>query len=97
MNNWKLRSGIVLVRIQGVCLLAADREARRTCPSIQEINEIGAVIWEMLEKDATYDEILLTVRDTYDIPDGYDLEADIRAFIESLKEQHYIMEGDSCL
>ena len=96
MNNWRLRPGIVSVRIQGICFLAADREARIVCPSLQQINEIGAEIWELMEKDVSFEMIFQTITDSYDIPDEYDLEADIRSFIDSLKEWHYIMEGDPC-
>ena len=97
MNEWKLQPGIVLVRIQGICFLAADREARKICPPVREINEVGAEIWELMEKGASYMTIFQTIADVYDIPAEFDLEADIRLFIDSLRELHYITEGDSGL
>ena len=97
MNNWKIQPGIVLVRMQGICFLAADREARTLCPSLQEINDIGAEIWEQMENGFSYEKILQKISETYDVPDEYDLEADVRSFIDSLKERHYILDGDSCL
>ena len=93
MNNWKLQKGIILTEIQDVFLLVADKEARKVCPYIRQINEMGASIWKQLENQKTLDEIIESILGEYEIPESYDITADVSAFITSLRENHYINEA----
>ena len=91
MSSWKVRSGVILVKIKGVYLLVADKEARRNCPYIREINEIGAFIWERLEEGKEPDDIGSQLRQEYDVPQEYDLEADINGFFSVLVKYRYLI------
>ena len=83
--------GIILIEIHGVYFLAADKEARKTCPYIREVNEIGAFIWKLLERGSEIPEIILQLRQEYDVPEDCDLEAEVETFIRTLKENHYMI------
>ena len=91
MSNLVTRSGIVLAEIHGVYLLVADREARKSCAYVRQINEIGAFIWKQLEERKTRDEILLSVRREYDIPKDGNPDADVDSFIRLLTDSHYLI------
>ena len=91
MDKIRIRSGIELVEIQGVHLLVADRQAREKCRYIQRINEVGASIWKFLESGATINEIEESMRSEYEIEEDYDLRSDIYGFVNSLKDNQYIV------
>ena len=91
MSKRVTRSGIVLAEIHGVYLLVADRKARKSCAYVRQINEIGAFIWKQLEERKTRDEILLSVRREYDIPEDENLDADVNSFFQSLTDNHYLI------
>ena len=69
MNNYIVRPGIVLINIYGTVFLAADREARKKCAFIRELNEVGAFIWTRLEKGDDYDSIVSEVKKEYEVPE----------------------------
>lgn len=91
MTGWKLRPGVVLVKIQGTHLLACDKEARKCCPYIRPVNELGAFIWKQLEDGKDRFGILSAIREEYDIPADRSVEKDTDAFIRQLMENHYIL------
>ena len=91
MDKIIVRSGIELIEIKGVYLLVADRQARKECRYIQSINEVGAFIWNALKKGYTIEEIKDSIRLEYQITEDYDLNTDIYAFIENLRQNHYII------
>ena len=91
MNGWKIRPGIVLAEVQGVSFLAADREDCEYCPYVRRVNEIGAFIWKRLEEGNDRPGIIRRLREEYDIPEGYDIEADVNAFLEELKQERYMI------
>ncbi len=91
MKEWNLQPGVVLTEIHGTYLLAADNEARKICGYIHEINEIGAFIWRQMEAQKCREEILALLREEYDIPESIDLEKDVDNFLDSMRENHYLM------
>ena len=91
MNNYTLRPGVVLTNIHGVYLLISDRQARKYCRYIKQLNEIGAFIWEKLEEGRTRDQIIALLRQEYDIPENQNLEADVDVFFSSLLKNHYLI------
>lgn len=96
MTGLRVRRGIALVEVFGICLLVADEEARKECPYLRQLNEIGAFIWRQLEEGKEADEIEFLLRDFYDVPESYDLEADLKGFMTSLHKDHYILlEGEN--
>ena len=94
MDNIIVRPGIELVEIKGVYLLVADREARKQCRYIQRINDVGATIWNALKSGADLNKLCELIRKEYEMPDDYDLIADIISFIDNLKQYRYVIYGD---
>ena len=90
MNNYIVRPGIVLINIYGTVFLAADREARKKCAFIRELNEVGAFIWTRLEKGDNYDSIVSEVKKEYEVPEEYDIDRDIKIFLKELEDNGYI-------
>lgn len=91
MSKLKIQPGVVLTEIHGVYLLVADREARKHCPYIRQINDLGAIVWEELQAGKSRDEMISRIGQEYEIPEGIDLGADVDHFVNSLKENHYII------
>ncbi len=91
MTELIARPGIALVEIHGVSLLVADKEGRRTCPYVRQLNEIGAFIWKRIKEEKDCPEIVRSLRQEFDIPADCDLEADVEGFLQSLRESHYLV------
>ena len=91
MSKLKIQPGVVLTEIHGVYLLVADREARKYCPDIRQINDLGAMIWEEIRAGKSRDETVSRIRQEYEIPEYIDLGTDVDHFVNSLKENHYII------
>lgn len=94
MDNIILRPGIELVEIHEVYLLVADRQARKHCHYVRRINNVGASIWTALKSNTDLNEIERIIRNEYEIPEDYDLEADILNFVDILKQHQYVIEID---
>ena len=92
-NDFIIQQGITLTEIQGVYLLAADKEGRKHCPHVKEINEVSAFIWKQLEKHRSMKEICALIRQEYEVPDSYDVEVDVKEFLELLYRHQYIKRG----
>ena len=94
MNNVKIRNGVVLLEIKGAFLLAADREARKHCRYVLELNDIGAMIWQSIETGMDEEAIIDCIMDTYDITDRTAVLADIKSFVRKLTEYGYLFTGE---
>ena len=92
MNKWKLREGVVLEEIQGVYFLAANRRARKSCPYICQINELGAFIWTHLGQGMSKDEIIRQIHKEFEVPVYYDPDLDLEIFLKSLRKNHYLVD-----
>lgn len=88
---YKLRDGIVLICVQGVYILVADKQAREYCPYMKRINETGAFIWDLLEKNISPDEMLRCFMETYEIDDVAPVREDIAKYLDYLKENGYMI------
>ena len=92
-RNWNIRPGVALVSIKGVSMLVADRFAQQHCHHVMVVSETGAFIWNMLNDGRTIEDMINAMCQRYEIPDSCDIKEDIKAFIQSLREDHYLMEG----
>ena len=92
-EKYVVRPGVVLVELYDVNLLIADKKARKYCTYIRGINEIGAFIWRLLDEKKGRSEILSELRREFDVPEGYDLEADVSAFLQDLEENNYLIKS----
>ncbi len=91
MKELRVNPDVVLLQIEKVYILAAAKNARKVCPYIREIDEVGAFIWKQLEKKTDSQQIAALLREEYLIPEGTDLNADIDEYINNLKNDHYLI------
>lgn len=87
--KYKLCQGVTLVTVCDENMLIATREARDKVGYIKVINDTGAYLWRLLEKDIAVDEIVQMV-----CVDYQDTEERVRPivfnFLESLHKLGYI-------
>ena len=62
---YKARQGIVLLKICGVDVLAATREAWEKCPRIRPIPRLWAGGWTLLQKEKTSEDVLRVFSDLF--------------------------------
>ena len=94
MHNMKTRTGVVLLEIKDTFLLVSDREARKHCRYVQEINDAGAVIWQGISEGRSENEIIDGIMSAYDITDRTTVQRDINAFAGKLREAGYLEDSD---
>ena len=51
MKQYKIRPGVVLLEVCGEHLLVATRDARETCPYLNQISEEAVVLWRLLDQE----------------------------------------------
>ena len=95
MNNLITRNGVVLLKIKDTYLLVSDKEARKTCRYVLELNDVGAMLWQCLEQGMTEEEMLDRIIDAYDIRDTDAVRADIRTFVRQLAEGGYLASEEN--
>lgn len=91
MKKLRLSPDIVLIQIEDIYFLVAAKNARKVCPYIREIDEVGAFIWRQLEKKTNRQQIAALLREEFLVPEGTDLKADIDEYIYNLKKDHYLI------
>lgn len=94
MKKYVVQNGIWLIEIQGIYLLAADREGRKFCPYLRQLNEVGVFVWKDLEKEKSTDEICSHIRQEFEVPESVDIGKDVISFLELLKECNYVIEKE---
>ncbi len=91
MKDITVRPGIVLIELFDVYMLVSVREAKKHCRYILEINSTAAFLWELLRKGISYEEILASFMERYDIEDSERLAEDICMYIRQLGEKGYLL------
>ena len=94
MISYHTRSGVLLTHICGEYLLVADRDARQTCPYVRHINETAALLWKMLERSASADELISELCSEYQI-DEPQAEAAVKGYLEQLKQHGYLLTEEN--
>ena len=94
MKRYAVRPGVVLLEIEGIFLLCADREARKACSYVREIDEVSAFIYKEVKKGKDCASIESSIREEYDVPEGTDLLKDILSCIQSLYDNHYLLDEE---
>ncbi len=95
MKDWRIQPGIALVEIKGIYLLVSDQHARKYCPYILRINEIGAFIFRQMEEQKDIHEIQEFLKKQYDIPEDCDLNQDISHFINLLSDKKCLIQEET--
>ena len=81
----KIKEGFILHEIAGNYVVIGVLQNGLTT-----VNEVGAFLWEKLEKGATEEELLAAVLAEYDV-DAETAKADIKEFLDKL-DHHKILE-----
>ena len=89
---YKARQGIVLLKICGVDVLAATREAWEKCPRIRPIPRLWAGGWTLLQKGRTTEEVLQTFSGLFKNREGFTDKLE-QAF-EKLYEEGFLVPVD---
>ena len=92
MTDLKIRDGVVLLHIHNVYLVVSDKEARKSCPYMREINDTAAMLWKLLEQGCGFEEIVDRMMKEYDVAERSLLEEDLRTYIREMKQNGYLTE-----
>lgn len=88
---YRVRDGVVLVKIQDIYLIVSSAPCWKECPYITETNEMGAYIWRQLEEHREVLEIVDGILDEYDVDDRQRIESDVRQFIQEMRNSNYLI------
>lgn len=81
----KIREGFILRDVANKTFVVAVGELSKTFTGIITLNETGKFIWQLLEKDATEDEIVEKLVAECEDAQRDVVQKDVKAFIEKLK------------
>lgn len=81
---YKTRPGVILIKICGVDILAATRQAWEECPMVRPIPRIWAACWSLMEKGRTSDDVMKFFIRFFHKP-----EEDVRSMLGTMFEKLY--------
>jgi len=81
----KVKDGFLLREIAGTNIIVPIGERVIDFKGLMAINELGRYIWEKLQIECTFDEILSAILDEYDI-DVESAKADLEDFLARLNK-----------
>lgn len=93
--KYSLRPGVVLTQICDEYLIVSAKEARQYCPSVIQINETGAYIWKMLEEGMDTNEMVMSILSEFELEEDADIYGMLNDYINTLKENGYIIEEEN--
>ena len=64
----------------------------RSLDGLITVNEVGADLWNMLQSEVTFDDLLREILTIYDV-DEETAEEDIREFLDTLRERGILDES----
>lgn len=86
----KIDKNFVLREIAGDYIIVPTGNTALTFNGLITVNEVGAFLWELLQKDTTEEKMLDAVLEEYDV-DENTARIDIREYVEKL-ERNGILE-----
>ena len=90
MDNYRTNPDFHIVDILGDSYLAAGKKARKESPLLTPVNELGAFIWNEIDKGNSIEIIGFQITETYDI--SYDQAyADVESFCNSLYKKGFLI------
>lgn len=80
----KIKKGYLLREVAGNCVVVPAGKAALDFSGVITLNESGAFLWKLLEKDMTQEELLSAMLDEYEVgPDA--ARTDIADFLAKLE------------
>ncbi len=87
----KLKPGFVLRNVAGYNVVVPIGEAALDFNGMINLNESGAMLWSMLEKDVAEEDMVKALLEEYEITEEI-ARADVSAFIKKMREASLIDE-----
>ena len=85
MDMMKVDKEFILREISGEYVIIPTGKTVLSFNGLISVNEVGAFLWNMLQKDVTVDELVTGVLEEYDV-DEETAREDIQAFLDVLVE-----------
>jgi hypothetical protein len=79
----KISNEFVLREIEGDYIIVPTGKEALQFNGIITLNEVGVVIWELLQKETTCEEIVQTIMETYEVEEA-EVQEDVQEFLEKL-------------
>ena len=92
---YRIRDGVVLVKIQNVYLIVASAPCWDICPYVIHTNEIGALIWNQLELHKDKQDIMNYILEEYEMDDISRIHYDVELFIQQMIDSNYLIVEDT--
>lgn len=80
----KIKEGFKLRKVAGNYIVIATGKASKEFNGMINLNEVGAFLWERLEKGATKDELVNALLSEYEVPNDI-ANKDVEAFLNKLQ------------
>ncbi|MBQ6217780.1 MAG: PqqD family protein [Erysipelotrichaceae bacterium] len=90
----RVRPGIIMTHICGRCILVAAYEERSHCPYTTILNDTGEIIWRCLSEGKEKNEIVMKLKEEFDIPSDTDVDALVREYIKQLRDKGYLLNEE---
>ena len=90
----KVDKEFILREIAGEYVIIPTGKTVLSFNGLISVNEVGAFLWNMLQKDVTVDELVTGVLEEYDVDEEVAKE-DIRDFLDKLIDGGILTEDDS--
>ena len=88
----KVRKDFVLRETAGDYMIIPTGWTVRSFDGLITVNEVGADLWDMLQSEVTFDDLLRGILTIYDV-DEETAEEDIREFLDTLRESGILDES----
>lgn len=79
----KLRDNLILRQVAGNWVVLPLGEAALDCADMLTLNDAGAMLWKLLEKDSDSESLIAALTAEYDVSQQQ-AQADVEAFLQKL-------------
>lgn len=80
----KIKEGLKLRKVAGNYIVIATGKASKEFNGMINLNEVGAFLWECLEKGATKEDLVNAILSEYEVPNDV-ATRDVEAFLAKLE------------
>ncbi|MBN1233515.1 MAG: PqqD family protein [Candidatus Coatesbacteria bacterium] len=85
-DNLPLRSKLVAYRNMQNEMVLVHKKTQM----MLQLNKMGAYIWEQLDGKKTFNDIIVMIKNSFEVDENEDIEKDVTDFIKSLEENQMI-------
>ena len=81
----KLKKGLKLRKLGGEYMVAPTGAAAKELHGVIRLNEVGAFLWDKLQKEQSEESLISAILDEYEI-DTKTAESDVENFLKAIRE-----------